>query len=88
MENNIFAKTETATRIDQGLRDYMMRVYNFMAGGLCVTALVAYLIANTSAIRLFYTFNAAGLVTGMSALSWLALIAPFIMIFAFSWVMV
>ncbi len=88
MENKIFAKTEAAARIDQGLRDYMMRVYNFMAGGLCVTALVAYLIANTSAIRLFYTFNAAGQVTGMSALSWLALFAPFIMIFAFGWVMV
>lgn len=88
MENKIYASTRSGVQIDQGLRDYMMRVYNFMAGGLCVTALVSYLIANTSAIRLFYTFNSAGQAVGMSALSWLALFAPFIMIFAFGWVMV
>ena len=65
----------------------MMRVYNFMSGGLCVTALVAYLIANTSLIRLFFNVNAVGQVMGMSALGWLALFAPFVMVFAFGWVL-
>lgn len=55
MENKTFARSEAVSNIDQGLRQYMMRVYNFMSGGLCVTALVAYLIANTSLIRLFST---------------------------------
>ena len=73
--------------IDEGLRQYMMRVYNFMSGGLCVTALVAYLIANTSLIRLFFNVNAVGQVMGMSALGWLALFAPFVMVFAFGWVL-
>jgi integral membrane protein, interacts with ftsh len=54
---------------------------------LCVTALVAYLIANTSLIRLFFNVNAVGQVMGMSALGWLALFAPFVMVFAFGWVL-
>ena len=87
MENKTFARSEAVSNIDQGLRQYMMRVYNFMSGGLCVTALVAYLIANTSLIRLFFNVNAVGQVMGMSALGWLALFAPFVMVFAFGWVL-
>lgn len=87
MENKTFARSEVVSNIDQGLRQYMMRVYNFMSGGLCVTALVAYLIANTSLIRLFFNVNAVGQVMGMSALGWLALFAPFVMVFAFGWVL-
>lgn len=87
MENKFFATTSAQTSVDAGLRQYMMRVYNFMAGGLCMTALVAYLVANTSAVRLFFNVNPAGQVTGMSGLGWLSLFAPFIMIFAFGWVL-
>lgn len=87
MENKTFTRSEAVSNIDQGLRQYMMRVYNFMSGGLCVTALVAYLIANTSLIRLFFNVNAVGQVMGMSALGWLALFAPFVMVFAFGWVL-
>lgn len=87
MENKIFTRADAAAGIDQGLREYMMRVYNFMAAGLSITAIVAYLIANTSAINLFFNMNPAGQVTGMSGLGWLALLAPFAMIFAFGWVL-
>lgn len=87
MENKFFATANVNTAVDQGLRQYMMRVYNFMAGGLCLTAVVAYLIANTSLAAAFFNINAAGQVTGMSGLGWLALFAPFIMIFAFGWVL-
>ena len=31
--------------IDVGLRDYMLRVYNYMAGGLAITGVVAYFAA-------------------------------------------
>ena len=79
------AQTGSQAYIDQGLRQYMLKVYNYMAGGLCITALISYLIANTSAIKLFFTVAPNGAV-GMSGLSWLALLAPFIMIFAFGWV--
>jgi FtsH-binding integral membrane protein len=36
-----------AAGIDVGLRDYMLRVYNYMAGGLAITGLVAYLAAES-----------------------------------------
>ena len=49
------AQTGSQAYVDQGLRQYMLKVYNYMAGGLCITALISYLIANTSAIKLFFT---------------------------------
>ena len=41
-------------RSDAGLRAYMLRVYNWMASGLLLTGVVAYVIANTSLINAFY----------------------------------
>lgn len=43
-----------AASIDQGLRSYMLRVYNWMTSGLLLTGIVAYAIANTQLINLFY----------------------------------
>ena len=49
------AATDAAT-IDAGLRAYMLRVYNWMASGLALTGIVAYLIAHNPAVaELFYT---------------------------------
>lgn len=44
----------TQAVLDAGLRAYMLRVYNWMGSGLLVTAIVAYAIANTDLINLFY----------------------------------
>lgn len=85
MENKTFARPSASAIVDEGLRQYMMRVYNFMAGGLCITALVAYLIANTSLINLFFSANASGQIS-MSGFGWLAFFAPFVMVFAFGWI--
>ena len=85
MINN--TQIQERTVIDEGLRNYMLKVYNFMAGGLCVTALAAYvLMSSPSFMKIFYNFNSAGYVTGMSALGWIILFAPLIMVFAFNWV--
>ena len=45
-----------ATGIDAGLRQYMLRVYNYMAGGVAITGLVAYFCSNmlASNVQLFY----------------------------------
>ena len=43
-----------AAALDQGLRAYMLRVYNWMASGLLLTGIVAYGIANTSLLGFFY----------------------------------
>ena len=84
--NKEFSQVSSQVYIDEGLRQYMMRVYNYMAGGLCVTALASFLIMSSpSALSLFFTVSPTGMV-GMSALGWLVLFAPLIMIFAFSWV--
>jgi FtsH-binding integral membrane protein len=40
--------------IDEGLRAYMRRVYNWMASGLLLTGVVAYGVANTSLLGAFY----------------------------------
>lgn len=86
MENKAYSQARSTVSVDEGLRSYMIKVYNFMAAGLCLTALSAYIIANTSLLGLFFNINAAGQVTGMSGFGWLMLIAPLIMVFAFQWV--
>ena len=77
-------KTQAKTYVDEGLRQYMLKVYNYMSGGLCLTALAAYIVANTSLIRLFFNITPQG--ASMSGLGWLFLFAPLIMVFAFGWV--
>lgn len=86
MENKTYSRAQSAVAVDEGLRSYMIKVYNFMAAGLCLTALSAYIVANTSLLGLFFNFNPAGQVTGMSGFGWLMFIAPLIMVFAFGWV--
>ncbi|MBP5399177.1 MAG: Bax inhibitor-1 family protein, partial [Alphaproteobacteria bacterium] len=80
MEKNYTSAVEKV-EIDQGLKDYFIGVYNHMAGGLAVTALCAFVVANTSLINLM--FNPQG---GMSALGWLFLLAPLFIVFGFGWV--
>ena len=35
---------QTNVAVDEGLRAYMLRVYNYMAAGIALTGLVAYVI--------------------------------------------
>lgn len=83
METKVNAQARTY--VDEGLRQYMLKVYNYMTGGLCLTALAAYLVANTSLIRLFFNVTPQGVT--MSGLGWLFLFAPLLMVFAFGWVL-
>src|SRR5207244_12505839 len=57
---------DTLVGIDVGLREYMLRVYNYMASGLALTGIVAYVAANTG----FYTSIAS------TPLIWLVILAP------------
>ena len=83
MQKEIYSQSNTTT-IDVGLRSYMQKVYNFMAGGLSITALAAWLVSNTSIINVFFNITPQGI--SLSGFGWLAFIAPLIMVFAFSWV--
>ncbi len=87
MENKSYSQTAASASISEGLRQYMIKVYNFMAAGLCLTALSAYIIGNTSLLGLFFNVNQLGQVTGMSGFGWLMFIAPLVMVFAFGWVL-
>jgi FtsH-binding integral membrane protein len=60
------ASAGAGVAIDVGLRQYMLRVYNFMAGGLAVTGAVAYLAVTTGLYQAI-----AG-----TPLIWLVLLAP------------
>jgi FtsH-binding integral membrane protein len=73
--------------LDAGLRAYMLRVFNWMTSGLLLTGIVAYGVANTSLIELFYqrvptSFGTAIHPTG---LAYVAMIAPlgFVMVLSF-----
>ncbi len=64
-----------AAEIDVGLRRYMLQVYNYMASGLALTGIVAYVVANTPAL-----FNA---IYG-TPLMWVVFLAPLGFIFFLS----
>lgn len=64
--------------VDAGLRAYMLRVYNWMASGLLLTGIIAYAVANTSLIELFYrpVRTAYGIGVQPTGLAYLAMLAP------------
>ncbi len=73
--------------IDAGLRGYMLRVYNWMTSGLLLTGIVAYGIANTDLINLFYhqVQTPRGVGYAPTLLGYLAIFAPlaFVMVLSF-----
>lgn len=78
-------QTSQAVATDQGLRQYMLRVFNFMAAALAITGLVAYIVPQSPALlSLFYTTNEMGMVTGQSGLGILITFAPLIFVIVFN----
>lgn len=72
-----------AAQIDVGLRQYMLRVYNYMASGLALTGIVAALVAGSPSIhQLFFQFGMRGATP--TGLGWLAIIAPIGLVMAIS----
>ena len=77
-------QTSAAVR-DEGLRAFMLRIYNYMGSALALTGIVAYITANTPALlRMFYSVSPDGYVTGMSAMGWLIAFAPVGIVFYLS----
>jgi hypothetical protein len=69
--------------LDAGLRSYMLKVYNYMSGGLVVTGVLAYLFGTVPALQnLLYVETARGI--GMSPLGWIVTFAPLALVFFFS----
>lgn len=80
--------TTVADTMDTGLRAHMLRVYNYMAGALALTGVVAYGVANTPALlNLIYhqvmTANGVALQPTVP-LGWIVILAPLAMVFFLS----
>ena len=80
----VFNKQTTATRssasqaiIDQGLRAYMLRVYNYMGSALLVTGIVALLTFKFSVVSLSpLSLTPLGNSLYNSGLAWIVMLAP------------
>src|SRR6478736_254652 len=76
------AGTRADAAIDEGLRAYMLRVYNLMALGLAITGVVAYG-AFTLAVQ-DNQLTAFGQMLFTSPLKWVVMLAPLGMVFFLS----
>lgn len=61
--------------IHEGLRTYMLRVYNYMASGLLLSGIVAFAVANTGLIGLFFRVE-AGQIAGYTGLGMISMFMP------------
>ena len=67
--------SSAAADVDEGLRAHMLRVYNYMAGGLVLTGLIAYLVSSSETLlRAIYG----------SPLQWVVMLAPLGMVILLS----
>ena len=83
-KQNIFNKVKATTKstvvMDEGLRAYMLKVYNYMATGVLLTGIIALLSFKMSVVT-----DASGAITGFtglgnalffSGLKWIVMLAP------------
>ena len=80
--------TDRAVAYDMGLRAHMIRVYNYMAGGVALTGIVAWLTYQMAVVT-----NASGAIVGLtpfgqtlfgSPLMWVIVLAPLGLVFFMS----
>ena len=72
-----------AGEIDQGLRSYMLKVYNYMAIGLAVTGVVAFGASN-AAVDATGQLTSFGQAIYLSPLKWVIMLAPLAAVFFLS----
>ena len=90
-ENRNFARPETVLRtgvqgIDEGLRAYMLSVYNYMAIGLAITGVVAYAAFSAAVVQTAdgVQLTGFGALIFQSAFKWVIMLAPLGMVFFLS----
>ena len=72
--------------IDQGLRAYMLRVYNYMAIGVAITGLVAYVTFSMAVVQTDagLQLTSFGTLIYASLFKWVVIFAPLAMVFFLS----
>ena len=86
-QGGVVGGVESTAAMDEGLRAYMLKVYNYMTVGLVLTGVVAFVVINVPAIsELFYTKvqTAAGSYAKLQPLGWVALFAPLLFVWVFA----
>lgn len=73
--------TAQVSAVDQGLRSYMLKVYNYMASGVLLTAVIAYFAGTSDAFLGMVLQQGADGRIGMTALGWIIALAPLAMVF-------
>jgi len=84
-KNKTAAQVGDGVQIDAGLRQYMLRVYNYMASGLALTGIIAYFSANTPAIlNILYVVGDGGQLQP-TGLAYLVMFSPlaFVLVLSF-----
>lgn len=79
---NYQSRAQTGEMIDQGLRSYMLKVYNLMALGLAITGVAAFL-----SFQLAFAdgqLTAFGQAIYVSPLKWVVILAPLALVFFLS----
>ena len=89
--NNILNKSTTAKQtvvMDEGLRAYMLKVYNYMATGVLLTGIVALLTFKLSVVTdtggNIVSLTNIGNAIYLSGLKWLVMLAPLGIVFYMS----
>jgi FtsH-binding integral membrane protein len=86
--NKIKAATQTTIVMDEGLRAYMLKVYNYMATGVLLTGIVALISFNISVVTdasgAIVSFTEFGNTLFFSGFKWLVMLAPLGIVFYMS----
>ncbi|WP_421998515.1 Bax inhibitor-1/YccA family protein [Reyranella sp.] len=61
---------------DVGLRNHMVRVYNYMASGLALSGIVAFALFQYQELAALFFQLQGGYVVGLNGLGWIAIFAP------------
>jgi len=83
----VIGRDRATVGVDEGLRQYMLKVYNWMALGLVLTGAVAFAVISVEPIQqLFFEYvrTSRGLAPKLTILGWVALFAPIALVFFFS----
>jgi len=75
-----FKPAAETTGVDEGLRSYMLSIYNYMASGVLLTGIIALMVSsNTAVMSVFFTEGANGRF-GPTMLGWVAMLSPLAMV--------
>lgn len=79
--------TRTGAAVDEGLRSYMLGVYNYMAAGIALTGIVAYFVSAAAVVERVggnVALSPFGQMLYASPLKWVVMLAPLAFVFFLS----